>query len=315
MSVDKKEFRFLSADKHTTCVGDIYVDRNIEPKYVLQIVHGMVEHFGRYEALANHLAQKGYVVVGIDHIGHGRSVNNHSDLGVYDHEHGAYHIVEDQHTLLNKVKDTYQGLPYIILGHSMGSFVTRCFIEKYSDEVDGAVIMGTAWQPKSALVGGRALTKFISLFHGWDYRSKLVDNAGCGSYNDDFEGSGAKTGYEWLSCNEDNCLAYYNDPLCGWMFSISGYYMISDLLLFAQDEANINRIRKDLPILVISGQDDPVGCGGDGPVKTFKAYRKAGLDKCELEIVENARHELLNETNWIETTDDICEWINTTVHR
>ncbi len=311
--VIKEGIHFPSRDTKHECVGDVYIPSVGKPQAVLQVVHGMVEHFGCYELFANTLAKRGIIVCGIDHTGHGRSCPNPEEYGTYDPHNGADHLVEDQAELTRLMKERFSGIPYFILGHSMGSFVTRCYLQEHSDLVDGAFILGTGWQPGYMIKAGAAITKTIAAFRGWNYRSKFVDNLGCGGYNKAFEGTGAKTGYEWLSRDENKALAYANDELCGWTFSVSGYYMISHLLRRAQDAERIAKIRKDLPIMVISGTDDPVGNAGagpaSGPIKVYETYQEAGIRDVSIKLIEGARHEVLHEIDKFDTMDDIYTWI------
>lgn len=304
-----EDVSFASKDGHSTCVGDLLYPEKGTPKAIVQIVHGMVEYIRCYERVANELVAAGYAVCGIDHIGHGRTSPDDSERGIYDHKTGASSMIEDQHTLRTQMQERFPGVPYVIFGHSMGSFVTRCYIDRHGDGLAGAVIMGTAWQPGSLIGASHFITSFIALFHGWSYRSKFVDGIGVGGYNKAFEGTGAKTGYEWLSSDEARPVAYAADPDCGWMFSLSGYYLLADLLKEAEDKANIARVPKSLPVLIVSGGDDPVGSSGEGPRLTAEAYRAAGLGDVTLKLYDGARHEVLNEVCRDQVVSDIESWL------
>ena len=305
----REDIAFPSHDGHSTCRGDLWMPDDGEPRCVVQIVHGMVEHLLRYEDVAQALVGKGYAVCGIDHIGHGRTCPDPARRGVYDPKQDASQMVEDQHTLRTSMQGRFEGVPYVLLGHSMGSFVTRCYIGRHGEGLSGAIVMGTAWQPKAALALAKALASIVGGIKGWDYRSDFLDSLGAGGYNKAFEGTGAKTGFEWLSRDPQRAIDYAADPDSGWQFSASGDYVLYCLLGEAEDAKAIARVPKDLPIFVVSGADDPVGAQGKGPVATFQALKKAGVADVELQLYEGARHEILGETNKDEVLADILGWL------
>ena len=297
---------FTSADNASICRGHIWLPAQAgvacAPQMVVQIAHGMAEYSMRYESFAQALCKQGIAVCAIDHIGHGDTTPDPAQRGVYDPATGAHQLIADQQSLRLHMQQRFPHVPYVLFGHSMGSFVVRAYLTHYGQGLAGAILMGTNWQ------SGLAMLKLFlagqALIHGWEYRSCLVDNLAAGGYNKKIDLLPAEktaqqqeklTGHEWLSRDSQSTQAYTDDPACGWMFSLSGYKVIADLLQQAQCTKAIARIPQDLPIFIISGGDDPVGSNGDGPVRVFKAYRKAGLDRAELEIVAHARHELLNE--------------------
>lgn len=303
-----EDLSFLSSDGTTTCIGDLWLPE-ATPLGIVQIIHGMVEHFRCYDHVAKVFTEAGYMVCGIDQLGHGRTTPNPDKRGVFDHLHGASQLIEDQHLLRTLISERYPKLPYIVLGHSMGSFVARGYISRYGQGLAGAVIMGTAWTGIARV--SKPFMRVIARFHGWDYRSAFVDSLGAGGYNKRFEGTGAQTGYEWLSSDPARPLAYAADPDCGWMFSISGYYTIANLLDEIQDKAALARIPHELAILILSGEEDPVGNNGKGPKKLFDVLRQAGLNKVELKLYPGARHELHNERNRAQVFADIIAFLNT----
>lgn len=305
----REEVRVPSTDGRATCVGDLWLPASGEPRGVVQVAHGMVEHLGRYEDLAADLAAAGLATCGVDHAGHGRTCPDAALRGVFDPRRGADVLVEDQHAVRSWLSERLPGVPVVLLGHSMGSFVVRCYLGRHGEGLAGAVVMGTAWLPRPLLRCGRGLARAIAALKGWDFRSRLLDSMGVGGYNRAFEGTGARTGFEWLSRDPARALAYAADPDCGWMFSVSGYYALFGLLLEAEDRRAIARVPRDLPVLVVSGDADPVGDMGRGPVRCFEALRAAGLGRCELEMFEGARHELLGETNRAEVVGTLVEWV------
>lgn len=307
--IGHEDVSFASTDGESTCIGDLLLPVAGEPKGVIQICHGMVEYIRCYEEFACALVKAGYAVCGFDQVGHGRTTPDPDDRGIYDHSTGADVLIEDQHAMRTMMQKRFEGVPYFILGHSMGSFVARCYVSRHGAGLAGAIIMGTAWQAGSMIGATHALTSIIAAFHNWGYHSEFVNNLGVGGYNKKFEGTGAKTGFEWLSRDERRPVAYAADPDCGWVFSVSGYYVLADLLHESEEKANIAKIPKGLPILVLSGADDPVGNYGDGPVKTFQAFQEAGIEDVTLDLFDGARHELHNETCKDEVTAEIVEWL------
>ena len=308
-AVRDEDVAIKSSDGSSTCRGHLWLPLEENPTAVVQVVHGMAEHIERYEDLACAFAAQGWATVGIDHVGHGRTTPNAEQRGTYDPASGATTMVEDQHRLRLWAQERLGGVPHVILGHSMGSFVTRCYIGAHGEGLAAAVIMGTGWQTPATLAAGRLVAGTIARFRGWDYRSPLVDSLGVGGYNRRFEGTGAKTGHEWLSRDEERCRAYAADPDCGFMFALSGYRALFDLVGAAQSARIVQGVPASLPVFVISGSDDPVGNFGEAPAKVFRALKAAGVEDVELDLVEGGRHEILGETCADEVMAELVEWI------
>lgn len=307
-TVTTEDLSFLSVDEKSICRGTLWIPQGVKPVAILHIVHGMCEHIGRYDAFARLLASRGWVVCGIDLVGHGRTEPDPTKRGVYeDPDLAAEAMIEDQRTLFTQVKARFVSLPYFMLGHSMGSFIARCFAARHGGVLSGLIVMGTAWQD-SVEVLYRAVS-ILARLCGMSFRSHFVDALGCGGYNKLFEGTGAHTGFEWLSRDEGQVLAYAADPACGFMFSLSGYLMLAQLLREAQDVSRISKIPASLPILVISGSEDPVGEAGKGPSRVFLALRNAGVQDLSLDIIQEDRHELLNEVNRDEVEAELIAWL------
>lgn len=304
-----EDLSFPSTDGVSTCVGDLLLPEG-EPRGVVQIIHGMVEYVRCYTDFAVALAEAGYAVCGIDQIGHGRTTPDPEKRGVFEPTRGAGHLIEDQHTLREMMQEKLPGVPYVILGHSMGSFVARCYIGRHGGGLAGAVIMGTAWMPHALIIATKAVTSSAAVAHGWSYRSEVIDNMGAGGYNKAFEGTGEQTGFEWLSSDPRRPVAYAADPDCGWRFSVSGYYVIASLLNEAESPSAIAHVPHELPILVLAGDKDPVGNDGEGPTKSAEAFKRAGVEDVTLHLYEGARHELHNETCAEEVTAEIVAFLS-----
>lgn len=299
-----------SIDHVNTLVGDLWAPASDSPVGVVQIVHGMTEHLGRYERFALQLARRGYAAVGVDHLGHGRTCPDPEKRGVYQPENGASFMIEDQHRLRRMMQERYPGLPYFFLGHSMGSFITRCYIARHGQGLTGAVILGTGWQNPLVLQVGIALAKSLCLLRGKYYRSDFIDMLGTGGYNRYFKDEPTHTGNEWLSRDPGIDELYLEDDMCGWEFSVSGYYSLFKLIEESQDPARIEQIPKDLPVLIMSGTDDPVGDFGKAPQTLASVLREAGMHDVSLELRELDRHELLNELDHEQVEALICNWLD-----
>lgn len=303
----KEEFYYKSQDGITD-IHAVKWHSDCTPIAVLQIVHGMVEFIERYDLFAEFLAEKGIVVFGNDHLGHGKSVINESRYGYFAKNDGNAKLLGDIHALHGIASSQYGGIPYFILGHSMGSFLTRQYIEKHSNDLDGAIIMGTGSQPAAILNIARTVCSTIALFKGWEYRSKFVDNLAFGGYNKKFEP--AHTDKDWLSKDDDIVANYIAEPKCRFLFTLNGYHNLFYSIKDCQKKRNIAAIPKKLPVLFVAGAEDPVGNFGKGVYRAYKAFVKAGISDVSVKLYENDRHEILNETDKQNVFDDIFQWIN-----
>lgn len=302
----KQEFYFPSKDGLTQIHAIEWLPEG-EPRAVLQIAHGMVEFIDRYDAFATFMASNGFYVVGNDHLGHGKSVTDESQLGYFAKHDGNFCVLGDMRQLREDTMKKYPDVPYFILGHSMGSFLARQFIEKYGDGLAGAIVMGTGYQSASTLDMAIGLTAVFQKAKGGHYRSKTINNLALGSYNKKFEP--ARTKSDWLTKDEAIVDAYEANPLNQFMFTINGYYNMFRGMRYAHRKKNIDKIPKDLPILVISGGDDPVGDFGDGPKKVAESYRSAQIKSVTLKLYPGDRHEILNELDKETVYRDILNWI------
>ena len=302
----KEEFYFDSNDGLTKIRALKFIPDG-EVKAILQISHGMVEFIDRYEGFANYLCEKGFLVVGNDHLGHGGSVNSKEDWGYFAKKDGYRIVLDDILKLLKIVKKDYPNKKYYLLGHSMGSFLARLFLIEYGNELDGAIIMGTGQQSKGTLVAGKALTKLISLFKGEKYRSSFINNMALGSYNKKFEPS--KTHCDWLTKDEKIVNWYYNEPRCQFVFTLNGYYNLFSMIEQIIDENNLEKMPKDLPVLIVSGEDDPVGNFGKDPKAVYETFKSVGMKNLDLKLYPNDRHEILNETDKALVYEDIYNWL------
>lgn len=304
---EKRDFTFDSGDGRTKIHAVEWKPETDEIKGVLQIFHGMVEFIERYETFAEYLTEKGFVVTGNDHLGHGTSIVSKEEFGFFAEEQGNRIVLEDAHHLKMLTEEKYPGVPYYILGHSMGSFLLRQYLCLHGDELDGAVIMGTGTQPMAALKLGKELCRLTARIHNWHYRSRLIDIMAFGGYNRHFKP--ARTGMDWLTKDEAIVDHYLADERCNFRFTVNGYYNLFTSIEEASKESNLQKMPKDLPVLFVAGRDDPVGNFGKGVEKVRKTFEAAGMTDITWIIYENDRHEILNETDRETVFKDLYAWL------
>lgn len=288
-------------------IPDANVTAGGKPRAVLQIIHGMAEYAERYEKFAERLTAEGFAVVGEDHLGHGKTVPAGGTFGYFCDDDPATVVVEDVHRLTVMTKKRYPGVPYFILGHSMGSFILRSCMAKYGADIQGAVVMGTGNTPKAALSYIRFVTSLQKFFTGGKHKSGLLDWMAFGGFNKRIPD--CKTKFDWLSRDEENVAAYEADALCGFTFTVNGFETLFELIRRAASPENIAKIPVSLPVLLQSGTDDPVGWYTKGVEAVRDAYLRAGLTDVECIFYEGDRHEILNEADGGRVMDDLCQWI------
>ena len=307
----KEEFRFRSTNNAVDVRAVKYIPDG-KPLAVLQIAHGMVEFIDRYDGFAEYLCSKGFLVTGNDHIGHGASVNSEEDWGYFG-EDGNRHVLDDMYELTKIIKKEYPDLPYFLLGHSMGSFYARQYLGEYGNQLKGAIIKGTGFEPLFKVKSGMALCKTIAAFKGWRHRSDLVNDIAFGSYGKKFEP--LRTRADWLSKDETIVDWYVNEPRCSFKFTLNGYYEMFKGIARLHDRNLLAKVPKDLPILVVSGEDDPVGTFGKEVEATVKSLKDAGVKNVEMKLYPGDRHEILNETDKEVVYVDLCRWLENLIEK
>jgi len=310
---NQQVYTFQSKDGHSTIHCRKWLPE-AEPVAVLQLVHGMVEYIERYDEFANFLTAKGYLVVGHDHIGHGHSVENEEQLGVMTGAHPADIMVEDIYTHYSITKKDYPNLPYFILGHSMGSYMVRKFLadkSAYLDDLTGAVIMGTGQETAATCAGGLAVIALLSLFKGKNHRSTLVRNMTYSAPYKQYDLYGNDYAQSWLSKNTRNVEKYYHDPYCTYTFTLNAYKGLVEATKYACSKASVNKVRRTLPVLFVSGDADPVGNLGKGTKAAADSFKAAGIKDVTLKLYRGDRHEILNELDRDQVYMDIYQWFET----
>ncbi len=281
-----------------------------EPVGVLQIVHGMAEYIDRYDNFAKYMTEHGFNVIGHDHLGHGYSVSDERDYGFFAEENGDKIIIEDMHSVTQYAKEKWEELPNFILGHSMGSFCLRQYLTKYSNDVFGAIIMGTGWIPSAAALLGKTIATNTCKSKGSHTVNPLLIKLTLEPYNKPF--APARTNCDWLSRDEKQVDLYVNDKLCGFDFTAGAYKDFFTVLEKIAKNRQLIGMRKSLPILITSGSVDPVG-GKKACEKLNAQYKRCGIDDVTLKLWENDRHEILNELDKSDVYDYICTWLNSKI--
>ncbi len=277
-----------------------------EPKAVLQIVHGIAEYIERYDDFAAYLNARGILVVAEDHMGHGQSINGG---GIQGYFHGGWFTaVEDTYRLLTDTRGEFPNIPYILFGHSMGSFMARTLLCKHPDSgISAAIICGTGWQSAFALPGVIKLVEAVCRKNGETVPNEKLQNLVFGSYNAKVEHP--RTPYDWLSRDAKQVDAYIAHPLCGFTASAGLLRDMMKGIYYIEQPENLAAMRKDLPVFFIAGGDDPVGSYGKGVRKAAEAFRKAGMTDVSLRIYPLGRHEILNEINKEAVYENVAQWI------
>ena len=305
--MNKEEFYFESRDGVSHIHAVRYAPDNGEVRGVFQIVHGMAEYIERYEDIAEYMTARGFVVTGEDHLGHGKSVPEGGVYGYFCEQDPATVVVRDVHRLKKMTQELYPGVPYILLGHSMGSFIARNYICRYGTGITAAVIMGTGMQPKFLIGISKVLAASQKLFCGDKHPSKFINSIAFGSYNKRIEKP--RTSFDWLSVNTQNVDKYIEDPLCGRLFTVNGFKTLFELISRLLDKKNIANVPKKLPILMVAGEEDPVGNYGKGVMQARDSLAAAGVEDITLKLYPGLRHEILNEDEREQVKEDIYNWI------
>ena len=305
-----EHFRFPSSDGKTQLHACLWIpDEKIKFRGVLQIAHGVAEHIGRYDDFARYLNGQGIVVAGHDHLGHGQSLPEGGTPVYFGEENGWMHAVDDIHGLHEILAKRFKRLPHLIMGHSMGSFLTRSYLIRYPGEKKAAILMGTGWQPGYMLTGGTLVAKRFLYKNGPDSTSPFVTELAFGGYNRAFAPN--RTGFDWLSADPENVDRYIADPLCGADATVGLFRDMLGGIRFNQKPANLKKMDPSMPVLFISGEDDPVGAMGKGVKRSCAAFQKAGMQDVTIKLYAGLRHEILNEKPMQQTVySDIHDWLS-----
>lgn len=301
--VNVRDGRFASSDGLHEIFYKVW--EPTEPaRAVLQISHGMCEHIDRYDGFARDLCDRGIIVCASEHLGHGRSVNDDSELGYFGGKGSHAFLADDLDKLRAEMRKKYRRLPYILFGHSMGSFVARDYIARYGENIDGAVICGTAGTNKLINIA-IGLSNVIGGLRGKKHRSDFIRNLAFAGYNKNFPNEGLTA---WLTRDKAVRDAYDADPLCGFTFTVGGYNEMFRLLKDVSGAQWAERVPQSLPVFVVAGAMDPVGANGEGPREVYQLLCDRELTDVDCKIYDDMRHEIHNEIGRDEVIGDIADW-------
>ena len=310
MAVKKQELKVLSSNGVHKLAGVVFVPTTRKPIGFFQVVHGMTEYIGRYERFMTEMAEHGWICFGHDHLGHGHTVNDASELGFIASEGGADLLQRDVKKVADAVIKHYTPagtkMPYVLMGHSMGSFIVRLATEKKYVAPDRLIVMGTGG-PNPVAGMGLVLIKIIKRLRGERHISKLLEKMAFGNYNDAWGGGTDTDTDPWLTSIESVRMRYYGDPLCTFKFTVSA---MGDLITLTKDANRkewFTNMPKNVPVLLVSGEADPVGDFSEGVEKVHNGLIRAGV-RSEMKIYENARHEILNDISYDAVVRDILSF-------
>lgn len=310
--IKREEFTFDSRDHLSKIYAFRWIPETDKPVCIVQIVHGMAEYIERYDEFARFLASHGMIVIGEDHLGHGRTADvNKMPHGYFCKNDPATVVVRDVHRLKKLTQEKYPGIPIIIIGHSMGSFILRNYLMRYGKGIDGAVIMGTGNQPNSMLRSGKLLCSFLTLFQGGKHKSLLLNGIAFGPYEAGIKDK--RTPFDWVCTDTAVIDSYIEDPKCGFTFTLNGFRTLFELISRINKNADLEKIPKKLPILIVSGKEDPVGNYGKDPSDLYDHYLNLDLTKVQLKLYPEVRHELLNEPIKEQVYKDLLNWIKAVI--
>ena len=297
-----QEFFYPSVDGVHQVHGVVWCPESGEVKGVVQLVHGICEYILRYDPFAQYLAAQGYVVAGNDHLGHGKTAKGPEEYGYFTQ---WWDLVRDVRELQLKMKESYPEVPYFMLGHSMGSFVTRTFLIDYPGSLTGAILSGTGQEPALTVAAGKLLTGM-----GDPHKAnKLFYNLSIGAYNKKF--APTRTSADWICRDERVVDAYLADPLCNFPTKAGMNHAMMEGLQYVADKKNLEKMDKELPVYFFAGDQDPVGAMGKGVKKVAGWFREVGMKEVTVKLYPGGRHEMLNETNRDEVFADVAAWLET----
>jgi alpha-beta hydrolase superfamily lysophospholipase len=275
---------------------------------IVQIAHGMAEHAARYERLAKALCEAGIGVFANDHRGHGKTAGDMEAVGFFAEADGWDLVVGDMRQLTRIIREENPGVPVFLLGHSMGSFLSRTYITHYGSEVNGVILSGTGGDPGLLGKVGLLVARWEKWRRGPRTKSPLLNNLSFGGFNKAFKPN--RTDFDWLSRDEAEVDKYVADPFCGGIFTAGFFVDLIGGINFIHGAEQIAKVPKDLPLLLFSGSLDPVGDNTKGVRQVYDGYKKAGITDVTVRFYDGGRHEMFNETNRDEVFGDVIQWID-----
>ena len=309
MEVIKQPFCAPSSDGIHTLRGVVYLPQG-EVRGYFQVVHGMTEYVGRYDRFMREMAEAGWICFGYDHLGHGSTALDDSELGYIAKKNGWDYLARDVGGFFEAIRAAFPtsgALPYCLMGHSMGSFIVRIAAERYL-KPDRLIVMGTGGANPAAGVG-LALIGMLKGIYGDRHVSGLISKLSFGSYNKRFEAELSEAPAPWLTTDASVRAKYAGDKFCTFPFTVSAMGDLIRLIKECNRAAWYRSLPVKMPILLISGEEDPVGNYGKGVREVYTRLKRTNADvKCIL--YPRARHEILNDFTYEQTVKDIrafCE--------
>ncbi len=278
------------------------------PKAILQINHGMAEHAARYERFAEALAGAGYGTYAHDHRGHGHTTAPDSVLGYFAKENGWQKVIADTDALNAEIRTRHPGVPIVCFGHSMGAMIALNYALQHPDRIDALAPWNISVDAGALLLIYRGLLKTERFFKGSDVPSFIAPKLTFEAWNKEFVPT--RTDFDWLSRDEAEVDKYADDPLCGFPESIGMWLDVTEFVRFAANDRNLAKLPKGLPVHLLAGDKDPVSLHGKAMQHLERRMNKAGMSDISFTLLEDTRHECLNEVNRDETTDAFIGWLD-----
>ena len=303
------DITFKSSFNDKKIIGELFVPEK-DIKGIVHVVHGMCDHLGRYSEFMKYLATSGYVAVGADMLGHGKTAGSPENLGFFAIDNGYRYLIRDVHRLKSIVNKKFPNVPYFLMGHSMGSFVTRLYVSSYHNSVDGLILSGTADREKMLNTGISMLNKHL-LRHGPYFRNKEVDAFVSAVNNRKFVPP-TETPRDWVVSERGEIKKYVNDPLCNFVFTTSAFIDLFKLHNHCNNDQWYESFPKDLPVLMFSGSKDPIGNFGKGVSNIYRKLVDYDVDDVTLLLYPDGRHEMLHERDKYKVFMDIRKWLSET---
>ncbi|HEY4602123.1 MAG TPA: lysophospholipase [Cerasibacillus sp.] len=274
------------------------------PRAIVQLSHGMVEHIERYDELARFFVKHDLYVYGNDHRGHGQTGEHQGKLGFFAERHGFDKVTHDLYMVTQQIKLDYPETPIILLGHSMGSFLARKYIQLYSQEIVAVVLSGTTYASPVEIFFGKQAANVTDPFQKAPYLNQLIFGLNNRKVIEPL------TDFDWLTGDRESVQTYIADPLCGFVPTGQFFRDLFSGLADIHNQAKNSHIPCDLPMLFISGEQDPVGKYGKNIWKAANVYKELGMSNIMVALFHEGRHELFHEINKQDVFQFVYKWID-----
>lgn len=313
----KSHFIWRNEEQNDHYIYEWLPEEGIAIRAIVQIAHGMAESASRYERLAEVLTKRGYAVYANDHLGHGRTAGSPEAVGLFGKD-SFHRMVQYMGQITEQIRKRYQEhLPLFVMGHSMGSFLTQHYMGSYAaqheNQVQGIILSGSNGKEGAALQAGILLARAEAAIRGDHHRSKLLTALSFGAYNKKFAPN--RTAFDWLSRDAAEVDAYVEDSYCGVTFTSGFFRDFFRGLREIHSPAHLQRVPKELPLYIFSGEEDPVGGHGKGVRALIRMYQELGMRDVSSKLYPGGRHEMLNELNREEVMADLAAWLDRQVEQ